>query len=248
MEKSSQAMALMWKAGQNALTELQKVNPSVCFQLAKMRGNDGRGAITNPDQLPKTLAGMEDYFLSGRPKLDGSTIYNQVKNAFNGDEHTFWQDVQQPLKQVNVQIYCDALPYKPYVMEKVMIKNSHPCWNTEEWNSFLIQQMEIAQANEGGHQCEVVSAFIDKPIMDGNKHGMNKKLNRINRMIYMQIPKGDKVQIQCLLDIVLKEEAILLCYHIPMRMVSKQSKFHSGGTCLCESIRPSNNIAKCDTA
>jgi hypothetical protein len=238
MEKSSQAMALMWKAGQNALTELQKVNPSVCFQLAKMRGNDGRGAITNPDQLPKTLAGMEDYFLSVRPKLDGSTIYNQVKNAFNGDEHTFWQDAQQPLKQVNVQIYCDALPYKPYVMEKVMIKNSHPCWNTEEWNCFLFQQMEIAQANEGGHQCEVVAAFIDKPIMDGNKRGTNKKLNRINQMIYVQIPLQDEVQIQCLLDIVLKGEAILLCSHIPMCMVSKQSKFHSGGTCLCESIRP----------
>jgi hypothetical protein len=63
-----------------------------------MRGNDGRGAITNLDQLPKTLAGMEDYFLSGRPKPDGSMIYNHVKIAFNGNEHTFWQDLQQPLK------------------------------------------------------------------------------------------------------------------------------------------------------
>jgi hypothetical protein len=33
-----------------------------------------------------------------------------------------------------------------------------------------------------------------------------------------------------------------------MCMVSKQSKFRSGGTCLCESIRPWNNIAKCNTA
>jgi hypothetical protein len=197
-----------------------------------MRGNHGRGAITNQDQPPKTLAGMEDYFLSGRPKLDSGTIYNCVKIAFNGDEHTFWQDVQQPLKRVNVQIYRDALPHEPYVTVKVMIKNSHPCWNTIEWNSFLIQQMEITQANEGGHQHEVVVAFIDKPIMDGNKCGTNKKLNQINRKIYVQIPKGDEVRIQCLLDTVLKGEAILLCSHIPMCMVSKQSKFHSSSTCL----------------
>ena len=66
--------------------------------------------------------------------------------------------------------------------------------------------------------------------MDGNKRGTNKKLNRINRTVYVQIPKGDEVRIQRLLDIVLKGEEIQLRSRIPMRMVSKQSKFHSGGT------------------
>ena len=113
VEKSSQATAVMRKAGQNVLIELQKVNPSACFQIATMKGNDGRGAITNADQIPKTLIGMEDYFLSGRPKPDGGTIYNRMKIAFNGDEHTFWSDVQQPLKRVNAQIYRDALPDEP---------------------------------------------------------------------------------------------------------------------------------------
>jgi hypothetical protein len=74
-----------------------------------------------------------------------------------------------------------------------MIKNSHPCWSTDEWNFFLIHQMKIVQANEGGHQREVVVAFVEKPIMDGNKHGTNKKLNRINQTIYVQIPRGDEV-------------------------------------------------------
>lgn len=46
----------------------------------------------------------------------------------------------------------------------------------------------------------------------------------------MQTPKGEEVQCQCLLDIVLKSDEICSHSHIPMHLVSKQSKFLGSST------------------
>jgi hypothetical protein len=66
-------------------------------------------------------------------------------------------------------MYESKLPEEPYVVEGVMIKNSYPCMNVDEWGRFLKKLRDELSESEGRRHLEVVVAFNDKPLMDSNK-------------------------------------------------------------------------------
>jgi hypothetical protein len=110
--------------------------------LASQRGNDPKGAISDPNQLPRQLTLLEDYFPGLKPKPEGGKSYARCHIGYNGKKEPFWQDAKASLKNAKADIYESKLLEEPYVVEGVMIKNSYPCMNVDEWGPFLKKLMD----------------------------------------------------------------------------------------------------------
>ena len=223
---SPQAAITLWKAVFNAFTELQRAVPSAILQSATQRGNDSRGAITTPSQLPKQLSLLQDICTGIRVQPSGGKAYARIHVAYNGDKEAFWQDARASLKRVKSDIYKSKLPEEPFVTENIMIKNSYPAMHDEEWQTWFQAEMEKQLAREGGRQRPVIFAFNDKPIMDGKKRDRNNRREMRNkRAFYVEVPRGDETFIARLMDPVLKGEEIKNRCRIPLRQVKKYTRF-----------------------
>ncbi len=226
--KSPQSSLALWKAAVTAFTAIKAAVPSAILLLANQRGNDPKGAISDPNQLPRQLTLLEDYFPSLKPKPEGGKSYARCHIGYNGEKESFWQDAKASLKNAKADMYQSKLPEEPYVVEGVMIKNSYPCMNVDEWGPFLKKLMDELSESEGGRQSEVVVAFNDKPLMDGNKRDRsNKRSMRMQRAVYMESPRGSETRNAYLLNKVLKGEAVASRCRIPLCLMSKFNRWAS---------------------
>jgi hypothetical protein len=108
--KSPQSSLALWKSAVATFTTLQAAVPSAIMLLATQKGNDPRGAISDPTQLPRQLTLLEDYFPGLKPKPDGGKSYARCHIGYNGEKESLWQDVKASLKSAKADIYESKLP------------------------------------------------------------------------------------------------------------------------------------------